>query len=296
MYFFYIDESGTRDPETETTKADGTVVPKDHLYVLTAVGLFERKWRRLEQMISNVKLDFIDRVKKRSGREFELADCEVKSTWLRLPKLRRSESPFLDALEPDELLRLSEVYFEALGELKAVVIAVVIDKRHIRSGFDHLRLHLQAYEMLLERIEDFIAEYHAKHLGLIVIDDTDKSINRSLAMRHARFQREGNRFSRFHHIVEYPFFTDSRLSTGIQLADLVGYNIYRAFRNQDFDYAWFQKVLPRFHASQKTRETRLDGLYVWPSESPLVEFLTRSVVEAKQKQPTLWEWAESRKR
>lgn len=46
MYFFYIDESGTKDPEVSATKADGTVVTKEHLYVLTAVSLFQFNWRK----------------------------------------------------------------------------------------------------------------------------------------------------------------------------------------------------------------------------------------------------------
>jgi uncharacterized protein DUF3800 len=76
---------------------------------------------------------------------------------------------------------------------------------------------------LLERIEYYLDECHPKHHGIIV-----------LSMKHARFQREGGQHQRFDHIVEYPFFTDSRLSNGVQLADLCGYNVYRAFRDKDF--------------------------------------------------------------
>ena len=53
MYFFYIDESGTRDPEVLKVKADGSTQPKEHLYVLTAVSLFEWRWRRFESEISS---------------------------------------------------------------------------------------------------------------------------------------------------------------------------------------------------------------------------------------------------
>ena len=43
MYFFYIDESGNRDPSLGTADR-----PKDHIYVLLAVGLYERQWRPFE--------------------------------------------------------------------------------------------------------------------------------------------------------------------------------------------------------------------------------------------------------
>ena len=49
MYFFYIDESGTKDPEVLGTRSDGSTFVKDHLYVLTAVSLFEFKWRDFER-------------------------------------------------------------------------------------------------------------------------------------------------------------------------------------------------------------------------------------------------------
>ncbi len=148
MYFFYVDESGSRDPQVIGTRRDGSTFAKDHLYVLTAIGLYEWKWRRLEREIAN----------------------------------------------------------------------------------------------LLERIEHYLSEYHRNHQGLIIIDDMQRQLNRAVAMKHAFFQREGNVNVRFHHIVEYPFFTESTLSNGIQLADLCAYNNYRTFRNLDFSYEFFEGV------------------------------------------------------
>jgi len=54
MYFFYVDESGSRDPQVIGTRRDGSTFAKDHLYVLTAIGLYEWKWRRLEREIANL--------------------------------------------------------------------------------------------------------------------------------------------------------------------------------------------------------------------------------------------------
>jgi hypothetical protein len=89
---------------------------------------------------------------------------------------------------------------------------------------------------------------------------------------HSLFQREGNRNVQFRHIVEYPFFTDSKLSNGVQLADLCAYNVHRAFRSQDFAYPYFQRLLPAFYCSRRTAPDKLDGLKVFPDESQLVEF------------------------
>lgn len=153
---------------------------------------------------------------------------------------------------------------------------------------DHDILFKKAYELLLERIEQFMYEFHPNHQALIVMDDSGRQENRSLAMKHAWIQREGNANVHFRHIVEYPMFTDSALSNGVQLADLCGYNIYRAFRNQDFAYPFFDKLLDYFYRSERTGEEKLDGLKVWPNESELVEFARQSWIARQTNQPTLW--------
>jgi hypothetical protein len=70
MYFFYIDESGTHDPSLIGKRQDGTEFPKDHLYVLTAVSLFEFGWKKFERQISNLKLELSDNLFKRTGTRY----------------------------------------------------------------------------------------------------------------------------------------------------------------------------------------------------------------------------------
>lgn len=296
MYFFYIDESGSRDPQTTKIKPDGTVVEKDPIYVLTAVGMYERKWKKFESHISMLKLELIDQIKRSKKLEFTPLDCEVKSTWLRLPRLRQKESPFLANLSDADLRRVSEAYFDAVAKFHIVLFSVVVDKRCIHDHMTDSRLHIKAYEILLERIEAFMDEFHPKHQALIISDHTSSELNRNLAMKHAYFQREGNRYSHFHHIVEYPFFTDSRLSNGVQLADICGYNVYRVFKHQNWSYEWFQRILPHFYCSGKTHDKRLDGLYVWPSESSLLQFAVDATSKTKESQPELWNWDSGRPR
>lgn len=288
MYFFYIDESGTKDPEVTRTRADGTVITKDHLYVLTVVSLYEFKWRDFEREITNIKLELSDHLYRLHGTRYDLANCEVKSTWLRLPGLRTKECPFLHALVDKDRTRLAEAFYAQLQPMRMRLFSVVVDKRKLHGHVDHDILFKKAYEILLERIEHYLWEFHPKHQGVIVIDDTGRQANRSLAMKHAFIQREGNQVMRFHHIVEYPMFTDSALSNGIQLADLCGYNVYRAFRNKDFTYPYFGRLLERFYCSHRTPDDKLDGLKVWPDDSELVEFARQGWLAYKTKQPTLW--------
>lgn len=162
-----------------------------------------------------------------------------------------------------------------------MVLATVIDKRYLRAGTTAEILHRRAYELLLELIQNYIRRNHPKHQALIVMDDTDKSLNRAIAMQHSLFQRVGNRNTAFPDIVEYPFFTRSELSNGVQLADQLAYNVYRAFRYEDLAYPYFDRMLPHFDQSRDGAVPH--GLKVWPDDSPLVAMGQTAWAEHKRK-------------
>ena len=84
----------------------------------------------------------------------------------------------------------------------------------------------------------------------------------------------------FPHIVEYPFFTRSELSNGVQLADLLAYNVYRAFRDECLDYEYFKLMLPNFY--RRPRAWTLDGLKVWPDASPLATLASEAWSRSQQ--------------
>jgi len=136
MYFFYIDESGSKDPSISGTRLDGSTFSKDPLFVLTAVSLYEGNWKDFEREITNVKLEFSDNLKRRTGQRYELPQCEVKSTWLRHPRERERHSPFLHALTDEERTRLSEAFYHQLRPQHMRVFSVVVDKRKLRDHVD----------------------------------------------------------------------------------------------------------------------------------------------------------------
>ena len=282
MYFFYFDESGSRDPDVAVDPATGQP-RKDHLYVLLAVGVWEGQWRKLDRAISLVKLELADHARRAGKGFFELADCEVKSNWVRNAKERAQRSPFLTALDAKDLTRLIDTFYAQLADRNAVVFAAIVDKRRLHPHVNHEILHKKAYELVLERIEHFMTEYHPKHGALVVMDDTSRELNRAVAMKHAFFQRAGNQNVAFRHIVEYPFFTASELSNGVQLADLCAYNVYRAFKDENFAYPFFAQMLPFFYKRQAAQQ--LDGLKVWPEGSALIEFARKGWTAWQQKGP-----------
>ena len=262
MYFFYLDESGSRDLNT------GTEENPTHIYVLLAVGIYEGNWRSFEREVSQVKMQIASRLRRDGKGDFDPADCEVKSNWLRLAEALQKDSPFLSALEPGDIKRLTDVYREQVVKRSCIAIATVIDKRYLRPGTTGDVFHRIAYELVLERVQNYMVEYQPWHQALVVMDDTSVQLNRAVAMRHESLLRRGNRNMRFSNIVEYPFFTRSELSNGVQLADQLAYNVYRAFRNEDVAYPYFEELFPHFYRGLKGRV--LHGIKVWPNNSPLV--------------------------
>lgn len=271
MYFVYVDESGTRDPRTQIVRHDGTVERLDHLYVLVGVSLFEMKWFKFEAYLNGLKLALLERVRRTDRELLDLCQCEVKSVCVRIPKRRRAH-PFLGRLTDDELLHLVDAYYDQLSYHGMRIFAVIVDKRYLRDFMNEERLHRKAYELLVERVEWFMKKEHARHKALMVLDDTSRQMNTSLAMKHSFFQREGTTSgARIGHIVELPMFVASELSNGVQLADLCAYSIKRAFTDEDLDYEYFSRIEGCLYRAPDRMGPLVEGLKVFPDESPLVE-------------------------
>jgi len=95
MYLFYVDESGTRDPDAGPY-VDGAYT-KSWLYVLTAVGLLDHRWKGFYSRIVGRKRQLLARVNSAHGLSLDLNATEIKSNWIRIPKARAAH-PFLSRL------------------------------------------------------------------------------------------------------------------------------------------------------------------------------------------------------
>lgn len=263
MYFFYVDESGNRG------------IYSDPIYVLAAIGFHEYRWYKFYKHLTNVKRNLMLKLHKGKGIELQLADCEIKSRWIRNP-LERAKRPFLHNISDDELNMLVRNYYAQLEYHYMTIIAIVIDKSEIDPyyDFDPYKLHRKAWELLCERIENFMTEYHSKHNAVIVCDDMTKNENISLAMKHSYF-KETNTSSglELRHIIEMPLFVRSELSEGVQLVDLCAYNFQRAFRDKNMDYPYLKMMVPHLYFSQNTGPGKIDGLKIFPDTSKLITLL-----------------------
>jgi len=118
MFLFYIDETGNRDPRLEIPQKNGTVRKGEWLYVLTAVGMFEQRWHTLEKPINRLKMKLIENIRRTKGIDLDLADAEIKSTWVRQPS-KRQNHPFLKYLTDEEIHKLITLYYDQLANCRA---------------------------------------------------------------------------------------------------------------------------------------------------------------------------------
>lgn len=265
MYFFYIDESGEKNP----------AVKKDEPFVLIALSLHEYQWKKFEHRINKLKIDLLTKIYREKNLKLELADAEVRSSDVRIPA-NKNKHIFLRELNPEELKDLTDLYYKTIEDCHMNIFATVIDKSCIDEYFDIEKMIKKSYEFLLERTENFLSNDHPNQKAMFIFDNTSKQLNKSIAMKHSYFLREGTSVGiRLNHIVEMPLFVESYLSNGVQLADLCAYNIYRAFKEENEKYEYFKKLLPYFYKSKKTSENKIDGLKVFPDNHKWTDFLCR---------------------
>jgi len=272
MYLFYIDETGTRDPDIGGFHEGKPA--KDWLYVLTAIGISEHRWRDFYRAIIGRKRQLLARIKTARGIDLDLDATEIKSNWIRITK-ERERHPFLSHLTNAELRALVYLYYGQLAELRVPVISVVIDKRVLRPAANAAWLHVKAWELLREGVQRFMSYEHVEQKAIMVADDMGKQQNCALAMRHARFlEKATSAGRRLSQVVEMPLFVRSELSEGVQLADLCGYSIYRAFRDGNLLYDYFRPVFARLYRTE--RDECIDGLKIFPPGSRLRDLLPRT--------------------
>ncbi len=253
MYFFYIDESGNRDVNT------------DEPYVLTAVGMYERQWHNVNKHLMGMKTN----IARKYDTNIRQDQLEVKANLLTKPKARQ-DSPFFKLLTDGDIDHISKNYFDSLEQSRMAVISIVIDKKELYKNTTAGKMDEIAYEMLLERIQHYMRNEHNKHGALIIMDDAGPKTNRGITLMHARLLSIGNYNMDFNNIIEYPFFVPSELSNGVQLADLVAYTIYHTFRYNKPDYPHLNKILPLIvrHAGDPNS---LAGLKIWPTNNRFVD-------------------------
>ncbi len=228
MYLFYIDESG------EIAYNSGS-----KYFVFNALGIDSGNWKNINHQVNNLKMAI-----------FKTDDApilEIKSNWIRFPQ-ERNKREYLSSLNSDELKQLSNGLFDIIINNDCVLISIVINKDSLlrKYGIYKPEPNIFAIQYLMERISLYMNINHKNENAIIIMDKCSDSIEKMLNKTHTLQLEAGYSWKGIKNIIENIMFVDSQYNNFIQLTDLCAYNINRAFKDDNPNYEFFKRILPKF--------------------------------------------------
>ncbi len=141
----------------------------------------------------------------------------------------------------------------------------------IMTGVDDQPLSLM-YQFLLERINLYMLQNFPDRRGVLFFDSQNEKENRKTALRITNFLYRGWG-KEFEHIVPTPFFADSVVTAGIQVADLVAYCVNQRFMRRPGIMPYYRLVQSMqfiSHIVQDGKEVQVRGIrFVKPRQLTL---------------------------
>ena len=126
--------------------------------------------------------------------------------------------------------------------------STVINKDSLlrQYGINKQDPNIFAIQYLMERISLYMDINHKRDNAIIVMDKCSDSIEKMLNKTHTLQLEDGYSWKGIKNIIENIMFVDSQYNNFIQLTDLCAYNINRAFKDDNPNYEFFQRILPKF--------------------------------------------------
>ena len=213
---FYIDESGTSEPFS--LPLQNGITP---IFTLTAVALPLSQWRSFDRKYNNLKGRFFPDEMEKKGRK---EDVEIKGNDLTCPRNKDSErrQAFLKQV------------FSLLKTFGASVFAVTF----IKSAENHASaksLYTKGFQILLERFNDYLESSEERGEafddGIIICDSRagavkGRGLDKEIAKSYQTYIFGNEKGRQFTRLQEAPLFADSKITVGLQLADIVSSVIY----------------------------------------------------------------------
>ncbi len=206
MYFYYIDESGSTHPHSIPIENGQTPV-----FTLSSLAVHEQTWRELDRQYLYLKREFFPKEIGTKRAEYH----EVKGNYLISPAHR-------DSKRNAEFLRRVLRLCDSLG-VKAFSISFLKNHENPASAKSMYSLALQ---YLVERLHLHLETSPGENQGLIIVDERSRELDRDVAQSHLSFLFGNPTGRTFYMMVEAPLFADSKLTAGIQIADIVGACLY----------------------------------------------------------------------
>lgn len=256
MHLLYLDASGTAELQDSSTH-----------YVLAGVAIHESWWKSVTDAASQL----ISRY-RHGNRPFELhakelldnipeqrhiAGFEDMTYDQRRSAVEAMRTAALAALpgkdKPDRrrrhnrtanvlhltLVERIQCYEEALRLIAsfegACLFCYAMDKKHLFLSHGMRDVGEEAFMQVVSRFDYLVARRNAGRIppeaSMLVIDrdDAKEDLLKRLAQR---YRTEGHPYGKVEHVIEHPFFANSRENLGIQMADLVAYAVRRYIEHQ----------------------------------------------------------------
>lgn len=252
MHLLYLDESGTaNDPD------------RTH-FILAGVSFFERSTHWAEQSLNAV----VETLTSADAHELELHGSPMyggRGRWRRVDRDIRHDA-------------IKRALDAAIGQNGSARVFAAVINRATCNGRDVVDI---AFEELCRRFDLYLAAMHRRNdtqRGIMILD---KCSTESRIQHLARtFKYTGHARGMTRNYAEVPLFLDSKASRLIQLADLVAYAFFRAYKFNDPSF--LDVFRHRIHAVGG----QLHGLYEsMPSESARSLSVTEPTVETRALSP-----------
>ena len=221
MYLLYLDESGTQNDARH--------------FVLAGVAIHESNLYWVKEQLDRLQEEYFPEIKD---------PVQFHATTLRMSDedSYRIEPPFNEITEQARSLLLLELY-QVANDIFGTFFAVVIDKSFLDASQDPYE---RALEEVLSRFDHFIGRMYRERneidRGLIVI--ATSTFQERLEWFAHQLASEGTRWGELRAIIDIPFFTLSRNSRLLQIADLIANTVYGRYEaGHAFE---FDRMLPKF--------------------------------------------------
>lgn len=270
MYFAYVDESGNKDINNKQNK----------LYVLTAIIIHEQYWEWIHRESKNLKSKIWSLVKEKGLQIDPPDDFE-----LHMKEISRKEGYYSTIGDDDETLRnIWRELYSFISKLFIKIISIVVHKEHFTNQ-NFVDVGKWAFKLLIERLSRYVMDNHPEkeqHI-MIVMDSVDPEFDEQKRREIEDFIKygTGQGWEEFpEQVIETPFIVDSKIHSGVQLADLVAY-LVRRYAMKYFGLspgAFFNEYCDNLMALIENKFYRHDsytlkgyGMMIFPRNIPLDE-------------------------
>ncbi len=209
--------------------------------VFAAIGFHDDHWLTIDEAFDKLKQAYFPYLLPHG--------VEIRSNDIRMAAIRpHSANPF-SRLESAALRRFGHELYEVIETLPFWWCAVAMHKptivRELRVTNER-QLFALAYRSL-GPTDGCLGCEEESSVGRLFVDQRESrshgKAHREIADFHACRRRHARRF----HVVERPYFQDSARSNHIQLADVIAYSVLRHYRNDDPEYPYFARLVPKLY-------------------------------------------------